>query len=206
MPIWYTVQAMQKINTKTIHFIISLIVILAVSFLDPQIGKALESFQGNIEKSYYFENCITSADQQASEFVDVVSVADGDTLHISSGCEAETVRLLGADTPETVDPRKPVQCFGVEASVFTKDLLEGKRVKIEIDPTQGERDKYGRLLGYVILEDGTNFNLKLIQEGYATEYTYNGVYRHRNTFLDAQKEAKDIGRGLWAHNTCNGEK
>ncbi|OGH50117.1 MAG: hypothetical protein A3H17_01970 [Candidatus Levybacteria bacterium RIFCSPLOWO2_12_FULL_37_14] len=137
-----------------------------------------------------------------SNLYKVSSVIDGDTIQVIIGSKKEMLRLIGIDTPETVDPRKPVQCFGKEASAKAKSLLYGKSVRLESDPTQGERDKYQRLLRYVFLEDGTNFNMLMISEGYAHEYTYNVPYRYQLEFKQAQKEAEGNKRGLWADETC----
>lgn len=142
----------------------------------------------------------TSATQ--SNFYKVSSVIDGDTIQVAINGEKTTLRLIGIDTPETVDPRKPVQCFGKEASAKAKSLLSGKSVRLESDPTQGERDKYQRLLRYVFLEDGTNFNKLMINEGYAHEYTYNIPYKYQSEFKQAQKEAGEDKRGLWADDAC----
>src|SRR3989344_2200023 len=79
----------------------------------------------------------------------VIKVIDGDTLVVSMDVKSVTISLAGSDTPETVDPRKPVQCFGKEASEKAKQILTGTSVRIEMDPSQGELDKYGRLLAYV---------------------------------------------------------
>lgn len=132
----------------------------------------------------------------------VSSVIDGDTIQVVIDGKKETLRLIGIDTPETVDPRKPVQCFGKEASAKAKSLLSGKSVGLESDPTQGERDKYQRLLRYVFLEDGTNFNKLMISEGYAHEYTYNTPYKYQSEFKQAQKEAETSNVGLWADDAC----
>lgn len=132
----------------------------------------------------------------------VLTVIDGDTVDIEIDGKKETVRLIGMDSPETVDPRKPVQCFGKEASDKAKETLTGKMVSLESDPTQGERDKYNRLLRYIFLEDGTNFNKLMISEGYAHEYTYQTPYKYQEEFKKAQKEAEDNKRGLWADNAC----
>lgn len=132
----------------------------------------------------------------------VASVIDGDTIQVIIDNKKETLRLIGIDTPETVDPRKPVQCFGKEASAKAKSLLSGKSVRLESDPTQGERDKYQRLLRYVFLEDGTNFNKLMISEGYAHEYTYSMPYKYQSEFKQAQKEAEENKRGLWADDAC----
>lgn len=139
------------------------------------------------------------------EFFEVVSVTDGDTLKVNINGTTETLRLIGIDTPETVDPRKPVQCFGEEASKKAKETLTGKKVSLEADPTQGERDKYQRLLRYVYLEDGTFFNKWMIQEGYAHEYTYqSNPYKYQTEFKDAERSARDNKKGLWG-NMCNGD-
>lgn len=135
----------------------------------------------------------------------VMEVVDGDTLKVEIAGRSETIRLIGIDTPEVVDPRKPVQCFGQEASQKAKELLVRKRVSLEADPTQGERDKYGRLLRYVFLEDGTSFNRLMIEEGYAHEYTYqSNPYQYQMEFQSAERSAREGKRGLWNENTCHG--
>jgi micrococcal nuclease len=132
----------------------------------------------------------------------VTRVVDGDTIRVSNGA---TLRLIGVDTPETVDPRKPVQCFGREASARAHALLDGARVWLEYDPTQGRLDRYGRTLAYVWMSDGRLYNETIIAEGYAHEYTYNLPYRYRDAFLAAQRSARDAGRGLWSATTCAGD-
>ncbi|MBI4496326.1 MAG: thermonuclease family protein [Chloroflexi bacterium] len=109
----------------------------------------------------------------------------------------ETLRLIGIDTPEVVDPRTDIQCYGPEASARAKALLEGKRVRIQGDSTQDTRDRYGRLLAYVWLEDGTFYNLVMVQEGYAREYTYDRAYQYQADFRAAEAEAKATKWGLW---------
>lgn len=132
----------------------------------------------------------------------MVWVIDGDTIKVLINNKEETVRLIGIDTPEVVDPRKPVQCFGIEASNKAKEILNGRSVILESDSTQGERDKYGRLLRYVFL-DKENFNKIMISEGFAHEYTYkDNQYKYRNEFINSEKEARENKRGLWADNAC----
>ena len=140
--------------------------------------------------------------QSAQKLYKVIKVVDGDTVTVDMDGTKETLRLIGINTPETVDPRKPVECFGKEASDKAKEVLNGKSVILENDPTQGERDKYGRLLRYVFLEDGTNFNKLMIAEGYAYEYTYSTPYKYQSEFKEAQKEAEKNKRGLWADDAC----
>ena len=132
----------------------------------------------------------------------VVKVIDGDTITVEINGKKETVRLIGINTPETVDPRKPVECFGIEASNKAKEILTGKSVRLEADSIVGERGKYGRLLRYIFLENGTNFNKMMISEGYAYEYTYNPSYKYQDEFKQAEKEAREAKRGLWADDVC----
>ena len=136
----------------------------------------------------------------------VVKVIDGDTISVNIDGRVETLRLIGINTPETVDPRKPVECFGKEASDKAKELLTGKKVYLEADNTQGERDKYSRLLRYVWLEDGTFFNKKMISDGYAYEYTYDTIYKYQTEFKQAEIEARTTKKGLWADNVCDQTK
>jgi len=121
----------------------------------------------------------------------VVRVIDGDTIKLENG---EVVRYIGIDTPETVHPSKPVQCFGKEASDKNKELVEGKLVKLEKDIT--DRDKYGRLLRYVWIGD-LFVNDYLIRQGYAYIYTYPPDVKYSEQFVQAQKEAEENNRGLW---------
>lgn len=147
----------------------------------------------------------TSTPTKSGETFRVVKVIDGDTINVDINGKIETLRLIGIDTPETVDPRKPVQCFGVEASNKAEGVLNGQSVRLEGDNTQGERDKYNRLLRYVFLLDGTNFNKQMISEGYAHEYTYqSNPYKYQIEFKQAEKEARENKRGLWADNACGG--
>lgn len=132
----------------------------------------------------------------------ILTVIDGDTIEVLIDNKKEVVRLIGINSPETVDPRKPVECFGKEASAKAKSILLGKSVQLEADPTQDDRDKYQRLLRYVFLEDGTNFSKLMISEGYAYEYTYNTPYKYQSEFKQAQKEAEASKVGLWADSAC----
>lgn len=131
----------------------------------------------------------------------VVKVIDGDTINVELSGKAETIRLIGIDAPEQNDPRRPVQCFANEAANKAKELLSGKTILLEADATQGDRDKYQRLLRYIFLAQ-TNINKLLISEGYAHEYTYNLPYRYQSEFKQAENEAREAERGLWADEAC----
>ncbi|MFA7049653.1 MAG: thermonuclease family protein [Patescibacteria group bacterium] len=136
------------------------------------------------------------------KYYQVVEVVDGDTIKIDLDGSIESIRLIGMDTPETVDPRKPVQCFGEESSKKAKELLLNKKVRLEDDPTQ--YDKYGRLIKYVYLENGEMYNKKMIEDGYAHEYTYDIPYKYQSEFQEAEKYARENKLGLWSDDTCSG--
>lgn len=136
----------------------------------------------------------------------VVKVIDGDTLEVLIDGKKEKVRVIGINTPETVDPRRAVECFGKEASDKAKSLLSGKEVRLEEDPTQDNRDKYGRLLRYVFFTDGTDFGLTMVSEGYAYEYTYDVPYKYQKQYKKAQIESEKGEKGLWSDAPCNGRK
>lgn len=136
-----------------------------------------------------------------SSLYTVLSVTDGDTIRVDYDGTSTPVRLIGVNTPETVDPRKSVECFGVEASNYLKSLLSGRQVTLEADPTQTDRDKYNRLLRYVYL-DGEDINLKIITEGYGYEYTYSVPYQKQSIYKDAEHQASLDKRGLWSPSAC----
>ncbi|MCE9586008.1 thermonuclease family protein [Candidatus Uhrbacteria bacterium] len=134
-----------------------------------------------------------------------IRAVDGDTIEVLLDGSAVNVkvRLLGIDTPESVDPRKPVQCFGKEASKHTAELVEGKRVRLDADPKADEVDKYGRLLRNVILSDGIDLNAELVADGYAHAYlSYPLDARRKAELTRLQEEAKAAQRGLWNPETC----
>jgi micrococcal nuclease len=120
----------------------------------------------------------------------VLEVVDGDTLKLSMDGNSETVRLIGIDAPETDT------CLYSESTQQLKDLVEDKYVTIQADPSQGERDKYGRLLLY-IWHMGTFVNEDMIRNGFAYEYTYDYPYQYQSLFIEAQKDARLSKRGLW---------
>lgn len=126
----------------------------------------------------------------------VMEAVDGDTIKIDSG---ETVRYIGIDTPETVDPRRPVGCFGKEASAENKRVVEGKTVYLVRDVS--ETDKYNRLLRYVYLklEDGSFLfvNDYLVRQGFAKASTYPPDVKYAAQFSEAEKSAREKSLGLW---------
>jgi micrococcal nuclease len=139
-----------------------------------------------------------SDDREGANAV-VVDVIDGDTIEVDVDGRQETVRLIGIDTPETVHPQRPVECFGPEASAFTAELLPaGTAIRLERDIVG--RDDYGRLLGYVVVVDGaeeTFANLEIVERGFARPLTIEPNSRFAADFAGAAQRAEAAGRGLW---------
>lgn len=143
-------------------------------------------------------NALGEIDIRQMEKVHVTKVIDGDTIEIESG---EHVRYIGVDTPETVHPKKSIQCFGKEASNKNKALVEGKEVYLEKDIS--DKDRYGRLLRYIYLpnpdapEEVIFVDEYLIEQGYGTVITYPPDVKYHKQLLAAQKTAQEEKRGLW---------
>jgi micrococcal nuclease len=148
------------------------------------------------------------------EIAEVTRVVDGDTVEVriterSDGPgagranigETYSVRLIGIDTPESVKPGSPVECFGKEASAAATALLDGQTVTLVKDVE--ETDSYERLLRYVYLGEEMA-NARLVLNGYASAYTYPPNVRHSDLFVALQREARTTDAGLWAPDTCGG--
>ena len=158
----------------------------------------------------------TAADEPGGyEIAEVTRVVDGDTVEVriterSDGPgaglaeigETYSVRLIGIDTPESVKPGSPVECFGKEASSATNSLLDGQTVTLVKDVE--ETDRYERLLRYVYLGEEMA-NARLVLNGYASAYTYPPNVRHSRLLMELQRDARDNNRGLWSRETCNGD-
>ena len=125
----------------------------------------------------------------------MIRVVDGDTIDVLIDGRQLRVRYIGIDTPETVDPRRPVECFGREASARNRELVEGKTVGLERDVS--ETDRFGRLLRYPWVE-GEMVNARLVEEGYATASTFPPDVRYAELFVSLQDEARQARRGLWS--------
>lgn len=149
-----------------------------------------------------------------SETATVTRVVDGDTIEatitsIEPGPgagqtevgQSYDIRLTGIDTPESVKPGSPVECFAKEAAAATEALLAGQEVRLIKDVE--DTDRYDRLLRYVYLGDEMA-NARLVTNGYAHAYTYPPNVRHADLFVQLEREARDNGRGLWSVDTCNG--
>ncbi|MGH3119274.1 MAG: thermonuclease family protein [Gaiellales bacterium] len=149
------------------------------------------------------------------EYGVVARVVDGDTIEVeimevvpgpgagdTSVGQTYDVRLLGIDTPESVRPGTPVECFGGESSAATTALLQSQEVRLVKDVE--EVDRYDRLLRYVYMGDEMA-NARLVLNGYAAVYTYPPNIRHAEFFVELQRQARDADSGLWAPAACNGE-
>ena len=149
--------------------------------------------------SILFASCANT--QQSSNNIDsatatVIKVIDGDTIILKLQNKTETVRLLGVDTPEAVHPTKGIECFGPEASAFTKTMLKkGSTVKLVRDAEP--RDRYQRLLVYLYLADGTFFNQLLIEQGFAITLSIEPNTAFASQFASHESSARDRRVGLW---------
>lgn len=176
-------------------------------YFDKEKGDIVSSPTPDIEdvKEIPLPEAGTDDSIEEEDFFDVVRVVDGDTVKINRNGKEETLRLIGMNTPETVDPRTTVECFGKEASDKAKESLTSKRVKLEFDEGEGVLDKYQRTLAYIYTEDGVMFNEWMIKNGYAYEYTYDDAYKYQTEFKSAERYARDNELGLWNPKTCSGE-
>lgn len=194
---------------QSIFFLLTLFIIVVVGAM------VLLYSLPNGKSFHFFEKWRKSIFQQElakNEGVFLIKrVVDGDTIELDDGPAStrlgeagEKVRYIGINTPESVDSERPVECFGKEATEFNKNLVEGKTVRLERDIS--DRDKYGRLLRYVYLEDGTFVNKMLVREGYAFVATYPPDIAKQDIFRKAEQLARSEKKGLWSETTCNGKK
>ena len=124
----------------------------------------------------------------------VVRVVDGDTIAVMIDGREEDVRYIGVDTPESVAPNRPVECFGKRAADFNQDLVAGKRVRLVFDAER--RDRYGRLLSYVYAGE-VFVNAELVRRGFATTLTIPPNDTFADRFAGLERAAGRAGRGLW---------
>jgi micrococcal nuclease len=172
---------------------------LAIIFLAAGCGNSQVDYSGEGKVSFPFGKAYNYDD------ILVARAVDGDTLKLENG---ERIRLIGIDTPEMHESAKlyrdskksgqdlkTIQALGKRAYEFTRDLVEGKRVRLEFDAEK--HDKYKRLLAYVYLKDGTFVNAEIVKQGYASLMTYPPNIRYVDTFKKLYQEARENNRGLW---------
>lgn len=134
----------------------------------------------------------------------ITKVVDGDTVKAMVDGKEESIRVIGINAPESTTK---TECFGNNASDRAKDILKDGWIQLQRDDSQTNRDKYGRLLRFVWAGDGSvDLGLSMISDGYAYEYTYNVPYSKQQAYKDAQKSASSNNKGLWASDSCDGQK
>ncbi len=131
----------------------------------------------------------------------VLDVVDGDTVEVAYR-GGESVRVIGIDTPETVHPSVPDECGGAAASAAAQRLLDGERVALVFDRSQGRRDAYGRLLAYIQVPGSGDFGRAMIKRGLAAEYTYDIAYDRQASYQRAQARAQAADKAMW--DKCGG--
>ncbi|MDR3559156.1 MAG: thermonuclease family protein [Candidatus Pacebacteria bacterium] len=173
-----------------IAFVVAMaaILLLVIFFTFQKTPDSVPDTQPGVETK---NNAPAENNQPTMEIAKVKYVIDGDTIELENG---EKVRYIGIDAPETVDPKKPIQCFGPQASAADKKLVEGQTVRLLKDVS--EKDMYGRLLRYAWV--GNIFvNDYLVREGYARLDTFPPDTKYAAQFKADETEAKNNGRGLW---------
>ncbi len=148
------------------------------------------------QKQGWIDRAATNLQQAQPGLYRVTEFVDGDTLAVDMNGKTEKIRFIGVDTPETHDPRKAVQCFGLAAAAFTKNLIGNQNLRLETDPTNTNRDRYNRLLRYVYLPDNTLVNAEIIKQGYGFAYT-GFPFTKMEEFKHYQEEARAGSKGLW---------
>lgn len=169
--------------------------LLSAAFLVTGFTETFPPFVDSSENSEAVSNL-------GAEMRRVLRVIDGDTIVLSPN---EKVRLIGVDTPETVHPKKVVECFGKDAKEFTRAAVEGKMVRVVLDEANALRkhkDRYGRTLGYLYTEDGILLNAELIRRGYAHAYT-RFPFRYIVEFRELERQARREAAGLWSNCRLN---
>ncbi|WP_431841068.1 thermonuclease family protein [Calidifontibacter indicus] len=139
----------------------------------------------------------SAANAASGDLLQVAGITDGDTIKVWVNGQREPVRLLGVDTPESKKPNTAVACYAKEAASKMQSLVQSKQVRLVADPTQADRDRYNRLVRYVVLPDGSDVSQLMIAGGFGREYTDAAPYAKQGAFRVAQSQAQAAKRGLW---------
>ena len=188
-----------KTSTKAVSAIVLVIVLagLALWFQSQKYEKRVRDLMDRSSAVSGAEPQIPVKDFSGMQAYKVVRVVDGDTVILLIHGKKTSVRLIGVDTPETVHPRKPVQYYGREASLFLKNLLRGEEVYIEQRGKVDEFDRYGRLLAYLYrAPDGLFVNLEIVRQGYGHAYT-RFPFQYMDLFRFYERKARSDEKGLW---------
>jgi len=149
-------------------------------------------------QSGWLNDMAKNAQQNDPGLYTINHYVDGDTIAVNMNGSVETIRFIGVDTPETHKPNTPVQCYGPEAAAHTKAaIIKFGKVRLQADPLDTNRDRYGRLLRYVYLPDGTLLNEELVKDGYGFAYL-DFPFSKKNQFAAAGQAAQSAKAGLWA--------
>lgn len=181
---------------KKLTYIVAFLLLISVPlFVTERVKNSISKISSQEIKQTQSQTQNPPVSEKRDQTFLVTRVVDGDTIEISGG---QKLRYIGIDTPETVDPARPVGCFGKEASNKNKALVEGKKVRLEKDVS--ETDKYGRLLRYVYVDD-VFVNQNLVAEGFAKASSYPPDVKYQEIFRAAEKAARENNKGLWG--SCN---
>jgi len=150
-----------------------------------------------ISQTDLLKNASRTAQQTNPGLYTINHYVDGDTIAVNMNGAVETIRFIGVDTPETHRPNTPVQCYGQEAAAHTKTVISkfGK-VRLQADPLDTNRDRYGRLLRYVYLPDGTLLDEQIIQQGYGFAYL-SFPFSMKAQFAADESAAQSAKLGVW---------
>ena len=165
------------------HFLGLILLVAAVTFL-------------SAAQSGWLKQGVKQAEVAQPGLYSINHFVDGDTIAVNMNGSVETIRMIGGDTPETHRPNTPLQCFGNEAAGYTKQLIGQNQVRLQADSLDTNRDRYGRLLRYVYLPDGTLVENKLISQGYGFAYTQ-FPFEKTDEFKMLEQQAKATRQGLW---------
>jgi len=182
----YLIYSMRSYRYKKRHGWIGLVIVLLSAIF------TLAQQQG------WLSGAGSLAEQNQPGLYRVSRFVDGDTIAVDMNGKQEKIRFIGVDTPETHKPNTPVQCYGPAAAAFTKNTIGSQRVRLGSDSLSTDRDRYGRLLRYVYLQDGTFLNERLVSEGYAFYYPY-FPFTKSDQFSADQQAAMAAHRGLWGN-------
>jgi micrococcal nuclease len=194
--------------TPLIKVVVTAVVVTALGWL----GLSVERAEVADAIDQVFQSSVTSSDEsnsaeaplaQQTNPAQVVRVVDGDTVVVrlaaasQSAGQAVRVRLIGIDAPELTRGTEPAECLAEAASDRLSVLLGTGTVRLSTDSTQDQYDQYDRLLAYVDTPNGLDVGEVLIEEGLATEYTYDEPYQRLEAYETAEIRAKATGRGVW---------
>jgi endonuclease YncB( thermonuclease family) len=192
--LWYTLKHMSR---RILFILLALSLVLNVVLIQKRVHQ-IDSDETTVATS------TPNGDERYKNDVSypLLRVVDGDTIIVGVGSEAEYVRLIGIDTPQQNSSGNP-ECYALETTKKLKELVQTTgTISLHFDTSQGLRDKYGRLLAYGELPDGTDLGERMVREGYARQYTYDLPYEREERYKQAEKDAVQNTRGLWSNTVC----